>query len=113
MRISKILIETRVLFLIGLIDLAITLILFYLSGCSELIETHKLFRAVLSKGPLAFASVKIGSMLLFLSIIEYVRQKRLIEEKTVKRYLKIGIIAYLSLYVVFIIKVNILPLFQL
>lgn len=113
MRISKILIETRVLLLIGLIDLAITLILFYLSGCSELIETNKLFRAVLSNGPLVFASVKIGSMLFFLSIIEYVRQKRLVEEKTVKRYLKIGIIVYLSLYAVFVIKTNILPLFQL
>ncbi len=113
MRISKTLKETRVLFLIGLIDLVTTLILFYYSGCSELIEANKLFRAVLSKGPLVFASVKIGSMAFFLFLIEHVRQKRLIDDKTVKIYLRVGIIAYVVLYAVLTIRTNVLPLFQL
>jgi len=102
--------ETRVLFLIGLIDLSITLVLFYASGRSELIEANKLFRAVLSKGPLAFASVKIGSMLLFLSIIECIRQKRLIGDTVVKRYLRIGIVAYIGLWTFLVIRVKILQL---
>lgn len=119
MRISKILTETRVLLLIGLVDLLLTLILFNvyvdLFGLEVAItvEENNIFQRVLAQSPVLFALLKTSSLLLCLLIIEFVRQKGLIEEKIAKRYLKIGIIAYLSLYAVLVIKTNILPLFQL
>lgn len=116
MSISKILKQTRVLFLIGLIDLLLTLILFSVyfnvyEAANEFMEENGVFRSILLKSPAAFALLKIASLLLCLSVIELTRERALIKEQVVKRYLKAGIVLYLSLYAVFVIKINVLPLF--
>lgn len=106
MRISKILKQTKILFLIGLIDLLLTLILFNLFGFDAGIEENSIFRWVLVKSPFIFALLKVATLLLCLSIIEFVRQKSAITDKVAKTYLKIGIGAYLFLYAALVIKVN-------
>ena len=111
----KILKETKILLLIGLIDLLLTLILFdffnFHLGCAEFsseIEQNYFFRTILAKNPFLFAFLKIASLLLFLSFIEFVRQKNLIKEQKVKKYLLIGIITYLSLGIALTIRFNFL-----
>lgn len=108
MRVSKLLKETKVLFLIGLVDLLLTLILFNLFGFDAGIEKNGIFRAVLSRSPMAFALVKTAGLLLCLGFIEFLRRRA---EGTAKKYLKTGIAVYVGLWVILVIKTNILPLF--
>ena len=108
MRNLKILKETKILFLIGSIDLLLTLILFDLFDFDLSIERNIFFQKILAKSPFLFAFLKIASLLLFLSFIEFVRQKNLIEEQKIKKYLWIGIIMYLGLYIALVARSNFL-----
>ena len=106
MRISKLLRETWILFSIGMTDLVLTLILFCAYGSDPFIEASSVARQLLAKSPFLFAGAKIFGLILCLAVIEFFRQKGLAKEQVVKRYLRIGIIAYLFLYVVLVLKVN-------
>jgi hypothetical protein len=119
MRISSLLKETKVLFLVGLIDLLLTLVLFtYFTlhpECSEFnadAENVGFFRMILAKSSWMFALAKLVNLWLCLGIIEFARQRKLVEERMAKKYLKIAIVAYIVLYFYFVIRVNIVPLLQ-
>jgi len=102
--------ETRILFLIGSVDLLLTLILFNVAGFDASIEENNIFSKILAESPYLFALMKVGSLVVFLSIIELVWQKGWIEQQKTKKYLKIAVVAYIGLWIFSVIKVNILPL---
>lgn len=116
MRVLK---QTKILFLIGLVDLLLTLALFtyftfhpVYAEFSADAEDVGFFQMILAKSSWMFASVKFVDLLLCLGIIEFVRQRKLVEERIAKKYLKIAIVAYIVLYFYFLIRVDIVPLFQ-
>jgi len=101
----RILKETKILFLLGLVDLLATLFIYnlYPDPC---IEANWLLRSVLPKDRFLFAFIKISNLVLLLGFVELCRIKSLVEDRSAKRLLRIGIFLYVFLAISLFLKVN-------
>lgn len=108
----KILKETKILFLLGLVDLLVTLVIYnfilvtynlYPDPC---MEANWFLRSALSKDRALFAFIKISNLVLLLGFVEFCRIKSLVEDRGAKRLLRIGIFLYAFLAISLFLKIN-------